>query len=92
MVPQKLSKCTPGKVFEYIATQKPIFSICNSPSDLSTRLTEWGLPFCDHNDDQAAYKMLHNVIVGDGQGKIDPSPYERKELTKELSELLDKLT
>jgi hypothetical protein len=36
--------------------------------------------------------MLHNVIVGDGQGKIDPSPYERKELTKELSELLDKLT
>jgi hypothetical protein len=85
-------KCTPGKVFEYIATQKPIFSICNSPSDLSTRLTEWGLPFCDHNDDQAAYKMLHNVIVGDGQGKIDPSPYERTELTKELSELLDKLT
>ena len=85
-------KCTPGKVFEYIATQKPIFSICNSPSDLSTRLTEWGLPFCDHNDDEAAYKMLHNVIVGDGQGKIDPSPYERKELTKELSELLDRLT
>ena len=85
-------KCTPGKVFEYIATQKPIVSICNSPSDLSQRLTEWGLPFCDHNDDAAAYEMLHNVIVDDGAKKIDPSPYERKALTKELSELLDKLT
>ena len=85
-------KCTPGKVFEYIATQKPIVSICNSPSDLSQRLTEWGLPFCDHNDDAAAYEMLHTVIVDDGAKKIDPSPYERKALTKELSELLDKLT
>jgi len=85
-------KCTPGKVFEYIATQKPILSICNSPSDLSKRLTEWGLPFCDHNDAASAYEMLHHVIVKDGQKKIDASPYERKALTKELSELLNKLT
>ena len=48
-------KCTPGKVFEYLATRKPIVSICNSPSDLATRLTDWGLPFCDHNDDATAY-------------------------------------
>ena len=85
-------KCTPGKVFEYLATQKPIFSVCNSPSDLATRLNEWGLPFCDHDDDATAYKMLQNVIIEDGQKKIDPSPYERRALTKELSVLLDKLT
>lgn len=85
-------KCTPGKVFEYIATQKPIFSICNSPSDLSKRLTEWELPFCDHNDAASTYEMLRHVIVNDGQKKIDASPYERKALTKELSELLNKLT
>lgn len=85
-------KCTPGKVFEYLATRKPIVSICNSPSDLATRLTDWGLPFCDHNDDATAYKMLHSIIIENGQKNVDPSPYERKALTKELSVLLDSLT
>ena len=85
-------KCTPGKVFEYLATRKPIVSICNSPSDLATRLTDWGLPFCNHYDDVTAYKMLHSIIIEKGQKNIDPEPYERKALTKELSILLDKLT
>ena len=85
-------KCTPGKVFEYLATRKPIVSICNSPSDLATRLTDWGLPFCDHNDDATAYKMLHSIVIENGPKNVDPSPYERNALTKELSVLLDNLT
>jgi hypothetical protein len=36
--------------------------------------------------------MLHSIIIENGQKNIDPAPYERKALTKELSVLLDKLT
>jgi glycosyltransferase involved in cell wall biosynthesis len=85
-------KCTPGKVFEYIACGKPILSICNSPSDLASQLKNWGLPFCDHDDEDAAYEMLQEVTNKDGQQKIDPSPYERRTLTKKLVDELNRLT
>jgi hypothetical protein len=85
-------KCTPGKVFEYIACEKPLLSICNSPSDLATQLGNWGLPFCDHEDEDEAYEMLENITKNNAPRKIDPSPYERKALTKKLVEELDILT
>ena len=85
-------KCTPGKVFEYIACGKPILSICNSPSDLASQLENWGLPFCDHDDEDAAYEMLKAVTNKDSQQKIDPSPYERRALTKKLVDELNRLT
>ncbi len=80
-------KCIPGKVFEYIACEKPLLSICNSPSDLATQLDNWGLPFCDHDDQDTAYQMLKSVIQShkkDALTKVDPSLYERKTLTKKL--------
>ena len=80
-------KCIPGKVFEYIACEKPLLSICNSPSDLATQLDNWGLPFCDHDDEDTAYEMLKSVIQShkkDDLTKVDPSLYERKTLTKKL--------
>tara|TARA_B110000196_G_scaffold175493_1_gene150540 strand:+ start:199 stop:1494 length:1296 start_codon:yes stop_codon:yes gene_type:complete len=85
-------KCTPGKVFEYIACEKPLLSICNSPSDLATQLRNWGLPFCDHEDEDAAYEMLKKITQSDAPIKVDPSPYERKALTKKLVDELDTLT
>ena len=85
-------KCTPGKVFEYIACEKPILSICNSPSDLATQLENWGLPFCDHEDEDAAYEILKKITKSDAPLKVDPSPYERKALTKKLVYELDLLT
>ncbi len=80
-------KCIPGKVFEYIACDKPLLSICNSPSDLAAQLDNWGLPFCDHDDQDTAYQMLKSVIQShkkDALTKVDPSLYERKTLTKKL--------
>jgi hypothetical protein len=85
-------KCTPGKVFEYIACEKPLLSICNSPSDLATQLGNWGLPFCDHEDEDAAYEMLKKITKSDAPLNVDPSPYERKALTKKLADELDILT
>jgi len=85
-------KCTPGKVFEYIACERPILSICNSPSDLATQLKNWGLPFCDHEDEDAAYEMLKKITKNDAPLTVDPSPYERKALTKKLVDELELLT
>ena len=85
-------KCTPGKVFEYIACERPLLSICNSPSDLATLLKNWGLPFCDHEDEDAAYEMLKKITENDAPLPIDPSPYERKALTKKLADELELLT
>jgi len=85
-------KCIPGKVFEYIACEKPLLSICNSPSDLATQLGNWGLPFCDHEDESAAYEMLKKITKSDAPKKVDPSPYERKALTKKLVDELNILT
>ncbi|HIB77319.1 MAG TPA: hypothetical protein EYO58_06820 [Flavobacteriales bacterium] len=84
-------KCTPGKLYEYLACEKPILSVCNSPSDLATRLNEWGLPFCDHNDEEAAYEMLRQITSREGRKIIDASPFERRALTETLSSLLNKL-
>ncbi|HIO16326.1 MAG TPA: hypothetical protein EYN19_05710 [Flavobacteriales bacterium] len=84
-------KCTPGKLYEYLACEKPILSVCNSPSDLATRLNEWGLPFCDHNDEEAAYEMLRQITSREGGKIIDASPFERRALTETLSSLLNKL-
>ncbi|PCJ81777.1 MAG: glycosyl transferase family 1 [Bacteroidetes bacterium] len=84
-------KCTPGKLYEYIACKKPIFSVCNNPSDLATRLDEWNLPYCDHDDEKAAYEMLRQITSKEGQKIIDASPFERRALTETLSHLLNKL-
>ena len=85
-------KCTPGKVFEYIACEKPLLSICNEPSDLASQLENWGLPFCGHEDEDAVYEILKLITKKEGQHKVDPTLYERKALTQKLATELNILT
>ena len=90
--PHAARKCTPGKVFEYIACEKPLLSICNEPSDLASQLENWDLPFCGHEDEDAVYEILKLITKKEGQHKADPTLYERKALTQKLAAELNILT
>ena len=81
------TRSTPGKLFEYIATSKPIISICRSTGDLAERLSGWGLPFAEHKNSTSSKEMLLNLS---DQPKVDPAPFTRMKLTENLLEILKK--
>lgn len=79
------TKSTPGKLFEYLATSKPIISICKSHGDLASLLNDWALPHARHNDVDRCKEMLQNFQA---QTPVDPTPFTRMKLTKKLLEVI----
>ncbi|MBM71274.1 MAG: glycosyl transferase family 1 [Crocinitomicaceae bacterium] len=79
------TKSTPGKLFEYLATSKPIISICKSHGDLASLLNNWGLPHARHNDVERCKEILQNFQA---QTPVDPAPFTRMKLTEKLLEVI----
>ena len=87
----------PGKVFEYIAQNKPILALGKTRSDASDLLQDVGFGPCLEYDDeegiklfiQAAYKDYKSGIVRYANDNIEK--YHRQALTKTLAACLDEL-
>ena len=79
------TKSTPGKLFEYLATSKPIISICKSQGDLASLLNDWGLPHARHNDVERCMEMLQSFQV---QTPVNAAPFTRMKLTEKLLEVI----
>jgi glycosyltransferase involved in cell wall biosynthesis len=82
---ESATRSTPGKLFEYLATAKPIITVCKKKGDLATLLNDWGLPLARHNDSDGCLEMLQNFH---GQTPVDPAPYTRMKLTEKLLEVI----
>ncbi len=84
----------PGKVFEYIATGKPILMLGNVDSDCARIISELGNSWCvTNNDVDKIYEILvratSHTDQRDSQKQFDSLRFERKTLTKELARVLD---
>ena len=82
-----------GKVFEYIASKRPILVIGPEDGDLSTIIknTKSGI-VCGFDD---VKKLKLNILeLYNNEINFEPNPeaYSRKSLTKKLSEILNQLT
>lgn len=82
---ESATRSTPGKLFEYLATSKPIISICRKKGDLAGLLNDWGLPLSEHDDNDGCLEMLQNF---QDQTPVDPAPYTRMKLSEKLLEVL----
>ena len=92
-------RASTGKVFEYLATGRPI--LCVAPSDnLASRLVaELGAGICVAPDDQAAIeKAIGRLYAAWSTGELGPSAhvreealrrFSRRELARQLAEVLD---
>jgi hypothetical protein len=81
----------PGKLYDYIQTQKPILAIC--PPDSATANRCDSLPNClrvwTHNEMYSALLSLINETASINQlSEIDLQKYSRRNNTKTLSEIL----
>ena len=79
------TKSTPGKLFEYLATSKPIISVCRSKGDLASLLNDLALPHAQHSDVKSCLEMLENLK---NQTPANPAPYTRMKQTKKLLEVI----
>ena len=86
---ESATKSTPGKLFEYIATAKPIISICRKEGDLAFRLSEMNLPFVEHDNAEKAYEIITQFST---QTSVDAGPFTRMALTEKLIDVLKKIT
>ena len=82
---ESATRSTPGKLFEYLATSKPIITVCKKKGDLATLLNEWGLPLARHDDADGCLEMIHNI---QNQTPVDPAPYTRMNLSEKLLEVI----
>jgi hypothetical protein len=87
----------PGKMFEYLAENKPILSLGKSNSDASDVLKDAGYNPCIEYDDKKAIKSFILSAYKDFKdGKVretsgNTKKYHRRELTKSLAACLDQL-
>lgn len=87
----------PGKMFEYLAENKPILSLGKSNSDASDLLKDAGYNPCIEYDNKkaiksfilSAYKDFKDGKVREASGNTEK--YHRRELTKSLAACLDQL-
>jgi len=86
-----------GKIFEYLASGRPIFAIGPSDGDLAQILEETEAGFISEYDDLEGIKktvlMLYEKYLGNN---LNNSPkgiekYSRKNLTAELAGVLNKI-
>lgn len=87
---------TPGKVFECLATGRPVLAFGPDKSDLEQRCQDEGVTFVAHNNPKArelAHSWLlecanaHDAVVHKGSAKL-----ERHVLTSELGTILNSVT
>lgn len=87
----------PGKMYEYIATGKPVLALGNEDSDASDILVDAGYGACINYDDKDSikrfilenYESYRNDKIKNNAA--NSHKYHRSELTKELASCLDQL-
>ena len=85
----------PGKLFEYLATSKPILALAAAGSEVDRILTETGAGWCaDPFDPAAIASLLRRAVECRDQAATQIKEerirrYERPRLTAELAELLE---
>ena len=82
-----------GKVFEYIASKRPILVVGPEDGDLSTIIntTKSGI-VCGFDDVKKLKLTLLRLYNNEINFEPNPAAYSRKSLTKKLSEILNQLT
>ncbi len=82
-----------GKVFEYIASKRPILVVGPEDGDLSTIIntTKSGI-VCGFDDVKKLKLTLLRLYNNEIIFEPNPAAYSRKSLTKKLSEILNQLT
>lgn len=84
----------PGKLFEYIATQRPIIALGDPQGDSAKIIREAGAgKVFAHQDKNHMMEFLQSIVVHN-RGEDDKktyNPFERKTLTKKLAGILDQL-
>ena len=87
----------PGKMYEYMAQQRPILALGSPESDASDILTEVGYSPCiRYNDLEMMKKFIKEAYTNYKDGKTtvftgDIMKYHRRTLTKSLAACLDQL-
>ncbi|MDP3441240.1 MAG: glycosyl transferase family 1, partial [Ignavibacteria bacterium] len=86
-----------GKVFEYLAANRPILAFCPEKSDVAQIINEtnsgWTLRFEEKADLKTLIIELFNQYLnGDlSVNQKDTMKYSRKELTRKMAELFNKV-
>ncbi len=86
-----------GKLFEYLAVNRPILAIGPADGDLATILNgSGGGTILEHKDTEGMKQFLEVAFQKYQQGKLlgttkDVSQYSRRTLTRQLAKLLDSL-
>ena len=81
----------PGKAFEYLALGKPMAVVTPTPSDLTELVKEWGFPTIGYDNEEAAFKLLGNLMSHSGAPHEIKMAYTRKALTQRLAHCLHRL-
>jgi glycosyltransferase involved in cell wall biosynthesis len=87
----------PGKMYEYMALNRPILSLGTEKSDASDLLDDAGFERCyDYDDKEKIKKFIVYAYQGFKDGSIHQTmanveKYHRRELTKALATCLDQL-
>ena len=84
----------PGKLFEYMATQKPIISFGPTESDTKNLLSNFGKSFyhCYSDSLESVTKSIDILFKKEySSWKYDTKKYNRSYLTKKLSDIINSL-
>ena len=81
----------PGKVFEYLATQRPLIVGGALDSDLQRLVNGWGLKMSAMEDVDGFYEQLA-AAARNTLPQVDPTEYRRDRLTQRMALLLDQIT
>lgn len=89
------TKCIiPGKLFEYMVSERPIVAIGPKDSDVETIIKQTNTgDYFDYQDYESLKNLILNHFEASQNGNLQTHPiglqqYHRKALTKELSELI----
>lgn len=84
----------PGKLYEYMASHRPILAIANENSDIKKIITQTNTGvFCDYSEKEKVKETLRNYYKLYQENNLRSFPiglqfFSRKNLTKKLSELI----
>lgn len=84
----------PGKLFEYIATGRPIIALGDPEGDAAKIISEAGAgKVFSHSNQEGMRIFLKEALnfIPASKTENSPNPFERKVLTQKLAGLLDKL-
>jgi len=81
----------PGKLFEYIASGKPVVCLGPTSGDTAAILNSGGYGRCFDYDDQEGITEFISGCIKTGQGKTPspPSEFSRRNLAMKVAQLLD---